>query len=232
MSPHAIGIPVRWDDPSVPSGLVVVPDWIDEETEILLTAEIDANEWISKIKRRVQHYGFVFEYSSLNVRDAEPTPFPAACKSLLRRLEIHQFDQLTINEYLPGVGIASHCDTHSAFSSVIASVSLLAAITMDFVPHEKGITGSDSFCNSRRISVVIPRRSLVLLTGESRYGWRHSIASRKTDRGAITGEIRERKRRISLTFRKCVSSACKCEFPSLCDSQGADLSRPRRIENG
>ncbi len=33
-------------------------------------------------------------------------------------------NQLTINEYIPGQGIAPHIDTHSAFEGAIVSLSL------------------------------------------------------------------------------------------------------------
>ena len=46
-------------------------------------------------------------------------PLPPTAQRLLQRLEQVlgvQFDQLTVNEYNPGVGLSSHIDTHSAFT--------------------------------------------------------------------------------------------------------------------
>ena len=218
-----ITLPVSHDDPSVPSGLTILPNWISENDEAIVMSEIDSKEWDTKIKRRVQHYGFQFQYSQLKVDTDNPiVDFPPACKALLNRdnLADYGFNQLTLNEYVPGIGIASHCDTHSAFTDTIAVVSLCGAITMDF--HDT---------TNKKVSVIIPARSLLLMAGESRYGWRHSIASRRTDRG-LDGTTHTRDRRVSLTFRNCVTSECKCAFPSLCDSQGADLLRPRRMQVG
>ena len=205
-------------------GLTIMPDWVSECEEHSIMDEIDAEVWDTTIKRRVQHYGFRFQYSRLDVDStAEATCFPKHCQELLIRPELHgfEFNQLTINEYWPGIGIASHCDTHSAFTDCIAVVSLLADITMDFISHD----------STRKVHVCIPRRSLMLMSGDSRYGWRHSIAARKSDRDT-SGVLRERSRRVSLTFRNCTKKVCDCRFEALCDTKGADLVRPRRMQHG
>lgn len=54
------------------------------------------------------------------------------------------------------------------------------------------------------VSVTLPRRSLLILTGESRYGWKHGIVPRKIDvvrnaNGCLTAK--NRSMRISYTFR-------------------------------
>ena len=40
------------------------------------------------------------------------------------------FDQLTINDYMPGQGIPPHVDTHSPFEEIFASLSLKSGVTM------------------------------------------------------------------------------------------------------
>ena len=50
-------------------------------------------------------------------------------------------DQLTVNEYQPGIGISSHVDAHSAFEDGIAAVTLGAGVVMEFrkpVRNESG----------------------------------------------------------------------------------------------
>ena len=46
--------------------------------------------------------------------------FPAAVVSIAGRMralpDVPALDQLTVNEYPPGVGLAPHIDTHSAFT--------------------------------------------------------------------------------------------------------------------
>jgi alkylated DNA repair dioxygenase AlkB len=46
----------------------------------------------------------------------------------------------------------------------------------------------------------LPARSLLVLSGDARYGWQHGIAPRRSDR--IDGQLVQRGRRVSLTFRQ------------------------------
>jgi alkylated DNA repair dioxygenase AlkB len=101
-------------------------------------------------------------------------------------------DQVIVNEYLPGQGIAAHVDCEPCFGPVIASLSLGAPVPMVF--------------GNRRtrevVEVDLPPRSLLVLSGEGRYEWTHSILARKTD--VIDGRTRDRVRRVSLTFRTVI----------------------------
>lgn len=115
-------------------------------------------------------------------------------------------DQMTLNEYLPGRGIAPHVDTHSAFEDGLCSLSLGAPIVMQF-RHSDG----------RSKQLDLPRRSLLVLTGAARYDWEHHIAARRTD--IVDGVVRKRERRVSFTFRRVRRRPCtECGFPSRCDS--------------
>lgn len=42
------------------------------------------------------------------------------------------FDQLTINEYMPGAGIPPHVDSHSPFEEIFVSLSLNSDTVMTF----------------------------------------------------------------------------------------------------
>ena len=84
------------------------------------------------------------------------------------------FDQLTLNDYMPGQGIPPHVDTHSPFEEVFASLSLKSGVTMHFKTPE-GLT-KDLY--------LIPR-SLVIFSGEVRFNWLHSISLRKIDKVKI-----------------------------------------------
>lgn len=55
-----------------------------------------------------------------------------------------------------------------------------------------------------QVEVTLPRRSLLIMSGESRYGWKHGITPRKIDvvrnlDGNLTTKFRSK--RISYTFR-------------------------------
>lgn len=62
----------------------------------------------------------------------------------------------------------------------------------------------------------MPRRSALVLTGESRYLWKHSISSRKIDR--LENDLLFRRTRLSLTFRKTSEKPhCDCPYHKFCD---------------
>ncbi|KAK3953721.1 hypothetical protein QBC32DRAFT_110336 [Pseudoneurospora amorphoporcata] len=68
--------------------------------------------------------------------------------------------------------------------------------------------------------LVLPRRSLLLMTGPSRYGYTHGIKSRKTD--IINGEMVHRQGRYSMTMRSIRRGdeiGCDCMFPGVCDAR-------------
>ena len=165
-----------------------------EEAELLQT--IDALPWDATLRRRTQHYGRRFDYLRKSVGVDESPPPPECIAKVASRLcqaqpplvpwetgaDLWHELQITVNEYEPGVGIASHVDTHSAFADGIAALTLAAgcAFRMQRAPPE---TGSATVTRSPTdLAVWLPPRSLLVMTGAARYEWRHSISGRKYDR--------------------------------------------------
>ena len=184
-------------------GLKIIEDFITKEEEESILKEINSKEWLTNIKRRVQHYGYEFNYLTNNIDVTKKIgDLPSYCDKFYFKDDV---DQLTINEYEPGIGIKPHIDTHSAFEDGLYVISLESDIVMLFQKEDV------------HKNVVLPRRSLLILEKESRYAWRHCIWYRKQD--LIDGRLVNRKRRISLTFRKVRGYPCKCEFKEYCDSQ-------------
>ena len=179
-------------------GLSYISDFIDAQTEESLIRVIDDQPWITDLKRRVQHYGYKYDYKARNVTpDSKlgdiPTWLMPYCESLqsaglFQRLP----DQVIINEYQPGQGIAPHIDCIPCFDAIIASLSLDSACLMNF-KHSK---------TKQSTSQLLEPRSLMVLSGEARYEWQHSISPRKTDNHG--SEIILRNRRLSLTFRNVI----------------------------
>lgn len=67
--------------------------------------------------------------------------------------------------------------------------------------------------SGRHLPLLVPRRSLLVMTGESRYDWTHGITPRKLDLVHLHDRltVRERGSRISFTFRKvCVITNYLC----------------------
>ncbi|KAI0161093.1 hypothetical protein GGR52DRAFT_159076 [Hypoxylon sp. FL1284] len=81
--------------------------------------------------------------------------------------------------------------------------------------------------------ILLPRRSLLLMTGAARYGYIHGIRARKTDR--IDGQVVLRQDRYSLTMRKirrADSIRCDCDFPGVCDARIREEEEQRMAEKG
>jgi alkylated DNA repair dioxygenase AlkB len=185
-----------------PSGLAYLPDFIARAEEALLLRTIDAQPWLSALKRRVQHYGYTYDYSAKAITPAVylgPLPdWLSGYAAALRRkgLFAQTPDQAIVNEYRPGQGIAPHIDRAPCFAETVASLSLGSPCVMDFA---HGATG-------QKTSMLLEPCSLLVLSGDARYQWTHAIAPRKTDQ--FDGAAIARRRRVSLTFRKTLAPTC------------------------
>jgi alkylated DNA repair protein alkB family protein 8 len=114
---------------------------------------------------------------------------------------VPQLDQLTVNEYTPGVGIAPHVDAHSSFTGAITALSLLGSCVMVFRKGYTASTNPDRIHlphvqaslqqqqqrrqehgqqqgveqqqqqQDQQVHVFLPPRTLVVMAGECRYGW-------------------------------------------------------------
>ena len=171
-------------------GLHYFPCFVSQAESDFFVSRIDAAPWQNDISRRVQQYGFRYSYHQRAIdspEEAPPVPgWTDELRERLVRLRIFEKrpDQIIVNEYLPGQGIASHVD-RDVFGGVVASLSLLAPVVMDFT----------SRISAARHSIVLEPRSLLVLERAARTDWTHGIAKRKTDGGV------KRARRLSLTLR-------------------------------
>lgn len=190
------------------AGLIVVPDLLTEDLEKSLLQEFDQDDlWQEQISsRRTQHFGYAYDYK---IQGAEyDRPIGTLPNSIAKLVELMQQtgaiseipNQATLQEYDPGQGIPPHIDTVWAFGAELASVALLSHTVMRFKPVFT--TGVDP---ETSVDVKFPRRALLVMTGDSRYKWTHSIAARKND--VFDGVVVERSRRLSFTFRRVLQSA-------------------------
>ena len=76
---------------------------------------------------------------------------------------------------------------------------------------------------TQSVLIDLPPRSLLVLTGPSRYAFTHGIRPRRADPVGTYGEtLRPRQDRYSLTFRTVLKGedrSCACEWPRWCDSR-------------
>eukprot|EP00050_Salpingoeca_kvevrii_P013305 m.27906 g.27906 ORF g.27906 m.27906 type:complete len:193 (+) comp4849_c0_seq2:61-639(+) len=178
-------------------GILLQPDFISEAEEAEIVAFLESQPWTKLRRRSVQHYGVCFRYGSNDVHGEAP-PLPPWCEWLLPRFAVaeHGFDtgppeQLTVNRYEPGEGIPPHVDGTDGIAEPVVAISLLSPAVMEFTHPDRA---------SDKHNIVLPQRSLLVMRGEGRFVWRHSIRCRKIDE--IGGETVARGLRISLTFRK------------------------------
>jgi alkylated DNA repair dioxygenase AlkB len=171
-------------------GLIIIPGVIDARVEQLLIKKADQKTWDGWLKRRTQHYGYEYHYDTRRIGSAVKIPlFIRRTRWHIERIIRKQtglsipptkspadqetgdwtgkypayFDQSIANEYTPGQGIGKHTDQPQLFSEIIAILSLGSDITMIF---ERGTTS---------IPVRMHRRSLILMTGEVRYSYGHTV---------------------------------------------------------
>src|SRR5436190_21173243 len=158
-------------------GLKYITGFVAEPDEAALLAVVDAEPWPPDLKRRVQHYGYRYDYKA---RKVDPSmylgPLPAWAQPLADRLVADGRmtaapDQLIVNEYEPGQGITAHVDCVPCFGPVACSLTLGSTCVMELSAAQGG----------EAESLLLERGSLLVLAGEARYSWRHAIPGRKTD---------------------------------------------------
>lgn len=155
---------------------------------------LDTKEWkpitSHKNSRRVQQYGFIYDYNS-RVAAVPTENIPEELNEMKTLAEDKasslinktvKYNQCIINEYLPGQGISPHIDSLK-FGPTIACFTLGGGCCINFTKFDKSY------------SKYVEPNSFYIMHGDSRYKWMHSIASRKSDGPII------RQRRISVTFR-------------------------------
>lgn len=178
----------------VPTGLKVLPNFIsdDEERQLLLT--IDAHEWDRSMKRRVQHYGWRYDYKARQVTSANFLgPLPRWAENLAERLLVSGIvpelpDQVIVNDYDGKQGISKHIDCKDCFRGPIVTISLLETWDMIFTRKIAGETA--------KFVQPLLRCSAVILDGDARSTWYHAIPARLREGRVMRG------RRVSITFRK------------------------------
>ncbi|MEY4463468.1 MAG: hypothetical protein RLZZ81_439 [Pseudomonadota bacterium] len=181
-----------FDDQIIISGLKHIAEYITVEQEDKLIKLIDNSPWITELKRRVQHYGYKYDYKSRSIDQSYylgllPKWLQVIADELYKKNIFNELpNQVIINEYMPGQGIASHIDCVPCFSDTVCSLSLGGSCIMELTNDKT------------KHSILLKPRSLLVFKNEARYTWKHGIIPRKSDNKII------RNRRVSLTFRKVI----------------------------
>ncbi len=193
----------KLDNPTIQDikGLTYVPNYISKKIHDRLLEVINQQPWRNDLKRRVQHYGYVYNYINRKINsDMFLGELPKFCQYFAEKFHEECWfsvtpDQVIINEYQPGQGITDHVDCEPCFEDTVISMSLGSPCIMRFTniqqPH-------------LIVKQVLEPRSIVVLQDIARYDWKHGIRGRKSD--IINGKREMRTTRISLTFRKVIST--------------------------
>ncbi|CAN7089301.1 unnamed protein product [Brassica rapa subsp. narinosa] len=166
----------------------------------LLSAILNEGWFVEESINQAMRFGdlpsWATELSDLILESVESVDLPVLPADLLWREPL--FDQLIVNLYQPGEGICAHVDL-LRFEDGIAIVSLESPCVMRFSPAEQG-EGEEA------VDVLLSPGSLILMSGEARYSWKHEINRKQIGFQVWEGEEIDQKRRISITLRKLCPS--------------------------
>ncbi|XP_027333388.1 alkylated DNA repair protein ALKBH8 homolog [Abrus precatorius] len=194
----------KWESIEEVKGLWLCTRFLSPRQQTRLLSAIQAENWFSQpsinqaMRFGLQHlppWAIRLAHSiHRSVLATQAQPFPL---HLLQREPL--FDQMIANVYQPGEGICAHVDL-LRFDDGIAIVSLESSCVMHFTPH------SESQHRSVSVPVLLTPGSLVLMSGEARYRWKHEI-NRKPGFQLWQGQPLTQTRRTSITLRKLLSSS-------------------------
>lgn len=178
-------------------GLTYIENFISAEEAALLVTEIDKQEWQTSLKRRVQQYGPVYDYTTKRLKHElfAKTDWLASTLQKINDLKLFskEPEQVIINEYTRLQGISRHIDS-PLFGPVVASLSLGEKAIMTFGQYGSPILKRKELGDN----------SLLVLSGEARNNWWHCIPDYiPTDKLKDPAEnfINIRERRVSITLR-------------------------------
>lgn len=182
----------------IPQGLLYSPSFLlkeDYDEIVSFIKNIPIEEWVgvtnSQNSRKVKHYGVIYDYDTkqaINPGDDYPETLTKLCNKIKQYIPSkYKLNQCIINEYLPGQGITPHIDITKSFDDYICCFTVGSGIQMDFNRNESAF------------HLYVEENSLYIMSGPSRYEWKHGIAPRKND--TVNGKKVKRGTRWSITFR-------------------------------
>ncbi|RVW54531.1 Uncharacterized protein P8A3.02c [Vitis vinifera] len=190
---------------------VVSEGWFSEASHNQAMRFGNLPEWATELSHSIREVVLFSDYVSEHMDSVTCDGDKKGCllpSEILWREPL--FDQLILNVYQPGEGICPHVDL-MRFEDGIAIISLESSCIMHFT-HVDDTEACDGGREGRnyspmtKIPVYLTPGSLVLMSGEARYFWKHEI-NRKPGFQIWEGQEIDQKRRTSITLRKL----CKIE---------------------
>ena len=158
------------------------------------------------LNRKTKQYGYEYDYKARESfktlkklkKPIYTTPIQLLCISdILYKYKLigQKPNQIIINKYEPGEGIAAHRDHTGYFTGDIATLSLGSAYVMRFRPHSENKLVDPSIF----YDFLLPVGSLAVMKDDASTKWTHEIRKVKYD--TIDDKKIKRGTRISITFR-------------------------------
>ncbi|KAL6907847.1 hypothetical protein ACP4OV_002017 [Aristida adscensionis] len=214
----------RWEAVAGVRGLWLCAAFLSADEQARLLAAIQREGWLNDSHNQAMRFGdlpsWALELSALireaicvgdvdvsvdaelTDEDEDACPLPS---DLLWREPL--FDQMIANRYKPA-GICAHVDL-MRFDDGIAIVSLESDCVMHFSQAEPRGAALDTLKQGHneatKVPVYLNPGSLVLMSGDARYLWKHEI-DRKPGAQLWNGRLLEQYGRTSITLRKLLSS--------------------------
>jgi len=163
-------------------GLTIHPHFVSSVQANTLWRILREQPWRRDLSRDTLHYGVRYDYKTRQLCSDVP-PIPEWLEELTDAVQKRvitagdKIEQIIVNRYLEGQGIAPHIDSIGLFGPVVVTLTLGSEVPIRF---ER---------DSQSIHVRAPACSLMVMCGESRFEWKHSLKLKGC------GE------RISVTFR-------------------------------
>ncbi|CAH2071952.1 unnamed protein product [Thlaspi arvense] len=194
----AIGDSTEWERVEDIDGLWLCRNFLSVHHQSdLLSAILNEGWFVEESINQAMRFGdlpsWATEVSDLIRETVESVDLPLLPADLLWREPL--FDQLIVNLYQPGEGICAHVDL-LRFEDGIAIVSLESPCVMRFSPVEEKEEDEGV------VDVLLSPGSLILMSGDARYRWKHEINRKQIGFQVWEGKEIDQKRRISITLRK------------------------------
>uniref|UniRef100_A0A1B6DL64 Fe2OG dioxygenase domain-containing protein n=1 Tax=Clastoptera arizonana TaxID=38151 RepID=A0A1B6DL64_9HEMI len=198
-----------------PPTIYYIPNFITEDEEQLIIDKVNSApipKWTQLSNRRLQNWGGIPHKKGMIAEDI-PMWLQTYIDKVIH-LGIYDLDSkpnhVLVNEYLPGQGIMSHFDG-PLFYPTVTTISCGSHTLLElFKPVEK----ESCIEHSETMSLLLERRSLLVLQNTMYDRFQHSIEERKIDfltdsilnlentgQKYNIGDMLERCTRISLTIR-------------------------------
>jgi alkylated DNA repair protein alkB family protein 8 len=181
---------IEGDD--IPEGLTVVPDYISPEVHGALSDVVTRLQ--GRLSRNIET---LIRFKAFGKGQGFGNGIPRIAKKVTKQLREDGYfdrnpDHMQLMQYEPGLGVPMHID-NAKVGDTTAGISLHSPCVMDLRKE----ADHDITCR-----LLLPPRSLYIMTGEARYLWEHGIAT--SDTFEWDGEQFPHDSRVSLTFRERV----------------------------